>query len=217
MWNWSFAFSILPDLAKAVQITIAATLAAFVLAVSIGLVLALCRRSALRPVAFGAQGLIEFIRSTPLLIQLYFIFYVLPEHGFALSPFTAGVIGLGLHYSAYLAEVYRSGIDAIPRGQWEAAKALNFTKTQTWVRVILPQAIRPLLPVMGNYMIVMFKETPILSAITLVELLQAAKLIGSQSFRYFEPFTMVGLFFLFLSFPTAIVFRQLESRLKLNQ
>src|SRR5690606_29780824 len=107
-----------------------------------------------------------------LLIQLYFLYYVLPTTGIVLSPMVTGVIGLGLHYSSYTAEVYRAGINAVPRGQWEAARSLHLNRWQTYRHVILPQAIPPMIPVLGNYLIAMFKDTPLLSAITIVEMLQ---------------------------------------------
>lgn len=213
MWNWDFALSILPDLLQAMWVTLTATLVAFLLAVVIGLLFALGKRSSFKPLSRVIGGLVEFIRSTPMLVQLFFIFYVLPEYGISLSPFLAGVLGLGLHYSTYLSEVYRSGIDAVPRGQWEAGTALNFSKMQIWFKIILPQAILPVLPVFGNYLIVMFKETPILSAITLVEMMSTAKMIGSESFRYLEPFTIVGLLFFILSYPSALLVRRVEVKL----
>jgi len=117
-----------------------------------------------------------------------------------------------LHYSTYMSEVFRSGIDAVPAGQWEAAKALNFGKRRTWTNIILPQAVPPIIPVMGNYFITMFKETPLLSAITLVELLQTAKAIGSGSFRYLEAFTLVGILFFLLSYPSSLLVGRLEKR-----
>lgn len=214
MWNHEFALNILPDLVKAMKLTVSATVVGFLLAVVIGLLLAIARRSTYRPIHLCTKGFIEFIRNTPLLVQLYFIFYVFPQWGFTLSPFAAGVIGLGIHYGTYLSEVFRSGIDAIPKGQWEACTALNFSKGRTWAGVILPQAIPPIIPILGNYFIVMFKETPLLSAITYVEMLGMAKIIGSESFRYFEAFTIVGLLFLLLSFPSSLLFRHLEERLK---
>lgn len=210
MWSWSFTWGILPEILSAVQTTIAATLAGFLLALLGGLLLAFGRRSRTRVFSWTAAGFIEFVRSTPLLVQLYFLFYGLPAVGISLSPFTSGVLGLGIHYSCYLSEVYRSGIDAVPRGQWEAARALNFSQGQTWLRVILPQAIRPVVPVLGNYLIVMFKETPILSAITLVEMLATAKIIGAESFRYLEAFTLVGLLFLLLSYVSSLFIKKLE-------
>jgi len=215
MWSWEFTWEILPELVKAVQTTIWATFAGFFIALIGGLVLVCARRAKLPLLSLPAAGFIEFIRSTPLLAQLYFLFYGMPAIGISLSPFFAGVLGLGLHYSTYLSEVYRSGIEAVPRGQWEAACALNFSKAQTWLRIILPQAIRPIVPVLGNYLIVMFKETPILSAITLVEMLSTAKVIGSESFRYLEAFTLVGLIFLLLSYTSSLLIGRLEE--KLNQ
>lgn len=214
MWSWDFAWSILPQLLSAIHITILATLTGFLLALVGGMVLVFGRRAKRKWLAWLTAGFVEFVRSTPLLVQLYFIFYGLPAIGISLSPFTAGVLGLGIHYSTYLSEVYRSGIDAVPRGQWEAAKALNFSPRQTWAKIILPQAIRPVIPVLGNYLLVMFKETPILSAITLVELLHTAKIIGSHSFRYLEAFTLVGILFLVLSYVSSLLVRQLEIRLR---
>lgn len=213
MWDWNFAFSIVPQILIALKITISATFVGFLIAMIGGLVFAFSRRSKFKPLSLLAGGIVEFIRSTPLLIQLYFLFYVLPLYGIDMSAFTAGVLGLGLHYSTYLSEVYRGGIDAVPKGQWEAATALNFSKINTWRRIILPQAIRPIIPTLGNYFIVMFKETPLLSAITLVEILQTAKIIGSESFRYLEAFTIVGLLFLILSYPSALLIRRLETKL----
>lgn len=213
MWDWEYTISILPQLLSAVKVTILATILGFFLATIIGLVFAIGRRSKMKLIAWVMAGVIEFIRSTPLLAQLYFIFYVFPLFGLSLSPFVAGTIGLGLHYGTYLSEVYRSGIDGVPRGQWEAALALNLSPVRTWFRIILPQAIPPVFPVMGNYLIGMFKDTPLLSAITLVELLQTAKIIGSQSFRYLEPITMVGAAFLILSYVSSLGIQFLDVRL----
>ncbi|RAV12675.1 ectoine/hydroxyectoine ABC transporter permease subunit EhuD [Paenibacillus contaminans] len=212
MWDWSYAFQILPELANVLPITIAATVVGFAAACVLGLPLSLARKSNYKAVSYLALGWIEFIRSTPLLVQLFFLFYALPLYGISFSPFAAGVLGLGLHYSTYMSEVFRSGIDAVPAGQWEAAKALNFGKRRTWTNIILPQAVPPIIPVMGNYFITMFKETPLLSAITLVELLQTAKAIGSGSFRYLEAFTLVGLLFFLLSYPSSLLVGRLEKR-----
>lgn len=217
IWNWDFAFKIFPQIVEALKITISATFVSFAVALVVGLILTLARRSKFKPLSLIANAFVDFVRNTPLLVQLYFIFYVLPEHGLSLSPFAAGVIGLGLHYSTYLSEVYRGGIEAIPPGQWEAAKALNFSRANTWLKIILPQAIPPVIPVLGNYLITMFKETPILSAITLIEIMQTAMIIGSRSFRYLEAFTIVGMLFLVLSYTSSLMIRRLETRLNLRQ
>lgn len=214
MWDMTYAINILPQIVAALKITIMATGVGFLVALVLGLILTLLKGSTIKILAWLANGFADFIRNTPLLVQLYFIFYVFPKFGLVLSPFTAGVIGLGIHYSTYLSEVFRSGIDGVPKGQWEVATALNFKRGQAWTRIILPQAIPPIIPVIGNYFITMFKETPLLSAITLVEILQTAKIIGSASFRYLEPFTIVGALFLLLSYPSSLLIKRLE--LKLN-
>jgi polar amino acid transport system permease protein len=217
MFDWAFAWEIMPDLLRALRITAAATFLGMLLASVLGLVWAMLRRSPVRAVSRTVAWVVEFIRSTPILVQIYFLFYMLPETGFSLSPMTTGIIALGLHYSSYLAEVYRAGIESVPKGQWEAARALNLTTAQTWRHVVLPQAIPPIIPAMGNYLVAMFKDTPMLSAITVLELLQTAKIIGSESFRYLEPLTLVGGFFLVLSLIAARGVRWAEHRFKLQE
>lgn len=210
-WDSEFAWRILPQLLRAAVITLQATVVGFAVAVVIGLVFALLRRGP-RLVSWPATFVVEFVRSTPLLVQLYALYFLLPAYGIRFDAFTTGVIGLGLHYGAYLSEVYRAGIDSVDRGQWEAATALNFSKLHVWRTIILPQAIPPMIPAFGNYFIVMFKETPLLSAITVVELMQQAKIIGARSFNYVEPYTLVGLIFFLMSYPAALFVNRLEAR-----
>ncbi|HVS63483.1 MAG TPA: ectoine/hydroxyectoine ABC transporter permease subunit EhuD [Thermoanaerobaculia bacterium] len=209
----SFALEILPALLSALRVTVAATVAGSLLALVLGLVLAIVRRSPLVWLARAGSLIVEAVRSTPLLIQIYFLYYALPGLGLRLSPLATGVIALGLHYSSYAAEVYRAGIEAVPRGQWEAARALGFSTPATWRRVVLPQAIPPIVPALGNYGVAMFKDTPLLAAITVLELLQTAKIIGAERFRYLEPLTLVGLLFLALSLLASAGVRRLERRL----
>lgn len=214
MWDWEYVWQLLPVMLGALKVTILATFGGFTVAALFGLVLAMAARSRWKPLSLLVRGFTEFIRFTPLLVQLFFLYYILPlVAGISLSAFTIGVIGLGLHYSTYMSEVYRSGIDAVPNGQWEAARALNFSKAGMWGRVILPQAVPPVIPVMGNYLIVMFKETPLLSAITLTELLLVAKNEVSVTWKVFEPYTLVGVLFLLISFSASLVVRRLELRL----
>ncbi|NMM28427.1 MAG: ectoine/hydroxyectoine ABC transporter permease subunit EhuD [Glaciimonas sp.] len=215
LFDWQFAAQILPDLLRASLYTIGITFVAFALALVFGLLLAVMRRAQLRWLSWPAAAVIEFIRSTPLLIQLYFLFYVMPEYGLTLSALAAGTIGIALHYSCYVAEVYRAGLNGVPRGQWEAAKALSLSPLNAYRSIVLPQAIRPIVPALGNYLIAMFKDTPVLSAITVVELMLQAKNIGSQSFRYIEPITMAGLFFLVISIVVALLVRKLEAYLRM--
>ena len=122
-------------------------------------------------------------------------------------------LGLGLHYSTYIAEVYRSGIESIPKGQWEASTALNFTRRQKWTKIILPQAIPPTIPMLGNYFIIMFKEVPLASTIGVTGILHMANTYGSHHFRYLEALTIVAIIFLVLSYPAAILVRKLEEKM----
>ncbi|HEX9789507.1 MAG TPA: ectoine/hydroxyectoine ABC transporter permease subunit EhuD [Kiloniellales bacterium] len=211
-WDWDFAWKILPTLGQGLIITIQATILGTIVAMIVGMAFAILRRSENRLIGRTTGFFVEFIRGTPLLVQLYFLFYILPDAGILLSPLVAGVIGLGLHYGTYTAEVYRAGIDNISRGQWEAAKAVNLNKRQTWVNIIIPQAVPPMIPALANYFIAMFKETPLLSAITVVELMNQARSVANFNYRYVEPMTMVGVFFLIVSVPAVILLRKLESR-----
>jgi polar amino acid transport system permease protein len=214
MWSWEYAWELLPTLLSTLRTVFLATLGGFVLACVLGLALAMLGRSGYQPVRAATRAFVEFIRNTPLLVQLFFLYYALPEvMTGAPSAMTTGIIGLGLHYSTYLSEVYRSGIEGVPRGQWEAARALNLSRPATWLTIIMPQALPPIIPVMGNYLIVIFKETPLLSAITLVELVLAAKNEISHSFRPFEPFTLVGVIFLMISLLLSLGVRWLERRM----
>ncbi|MHA6642924.1 ectoine/hydroxyectoine ABC transporter permease subunit EhuD [Mesorhizobium sp. A623] len=211
-WDWNFVWQIMPTLLEGVKITILATLLGSVLAAVVGLGIALARRSPNRLLSRSVGFAAEFIRGTPLLVQLYFIFYVLPDFGILLPPMVAGTIGLGLHYGTYTAEVYRAGIDNVPRGQWEAAKACNLSARQTWTHIIIPQAIPPMIPALANYFIAMFKETPLLSAITVLELMNQAKSVANTYYRYVEPMTLVGVFFLIISLFSVLLLRWLERR-----
>jgi polar amino acid transport system permease protein len=212
IWDWNYTVEILPVLAKASIVTIEATVLSFVIALVLGLVLALLRMSG-SVVGWLASAFVELVRSTPLLIQIFFLFFVLPRAGIVLDAFTAGIIALSLHYGCYCSEVYRAGLEAVPRGQWEACTALNLSAWNTFKNIILPQAIPPIVPALGNYLVALFKDTPLLSAIAVLELVQTAKVLGSENFRYTEPMTIVGLTFLVLSLVSAAGIRWLEQRL----
>ncbi|ROM71951.1 ectoine/hydroxyectoine ABC transporter permease subunit EhuD [Pseudomonas brassicacearum] len=216
LFDWSYAAQILPDLLRASLNTVGITLVGFLIAIVLGLFLAIGRRSRKFWLSWPATAVIEFIRSTPLLIQVYFLYYVLPNYGLSLTAMQVGILGIGLHYACYIAEVYRSGLDAVPRAQWEAVTALNIAPYNAYRNIILPQALRPIVPPLGNYLVAMLKDTPVLSAITVVEIMQQAKNIGSENFRYLEPITMVGLFFLALSLALAYLVRRLETRMELR-
>ena len=211
-----YALEILPRLLAACVVTIQATFAAMGVALVAGLVIAILRMSPARALSVAVGLVAEAIRTTPILIQLFIVFYiVVPRLGLPPTPFLAGVLALGIHYGTYCAEVYRAGIQGIPRGQWEAARALNMTPFSMWRRIILPQAVPPVIPALGNYLIALFKETPVLFVITVLELFGQALQIMGETYRPFEPILLVGLIFFLLSYPSALAVRRLERRLAL--
>ena len=211
-WDWQFVWDILPTLGEGVIVTVQVTILGTCIAMVVGLIIAVLTHSGKGLVPRLVIFFANFVRGTPLLVQLYFLFYILPDIGILLSPLAAGIIGFGLHYATYTAEVYRAGINNVPRGQWEAAKAVNLTRSQTWTHVVLPQAIPPMVPPIANYFISMFKETPLLAAITVLELMNQARSIANFHYKYVEPMTLVGLFFLAVSIPAVILTRRIEHR-----
>ncbi|MBI1172626.1 ectoine/hydroxyectoine ABC transporter permease subunit EhuD [bacterium] len=213
-WRWDFTFEIMPRLLWATLNTLMAAGLGYAIAMVLGLGLALAQRSRFRLLTLAVRELVEFIRSTPLVLQIFFVFYVGPQFGIRLSPWVSGMAAIGLHYSAYLSEVYRGGLASVPRGQWEACIALNMTARQTYLRVILPQALPPALAGMGNYLVGILKDTPMLSVIGVAELMQTANAIGSESYRYLEPYTLVGVIFLAISLPVAGLVRLFEIRVR---
>lgn len=212
-WDSDFAVDIAPYLLEGLWLTIQATLAGIALAVVLGLVLALARRSRRRVISWPAAAFIEVVRSTPLLVQLFFLFVAVPDlTGIALSPMKTGILALGLHYASYTSESYRAGIEGVPRGQWEAARAVNLSPRAMWRHIVLPQAVPAVLPALGNHVVAMFKDAPLLSSITVLELVARAKATQSIWFRGMEPFTVAGIMFLAVSLPAAAAVRYLERR-----
>jgi polar amino acid transport system permease protein len=210
-WRWDFTWEILPRLLVATGNTLLAAILGYAIAVVLGLVLALAQRTPSAVLTAVVREIVEFIRSTPLVLQIFFVFYVGPQFGLRLSPWTAGMAAIGLHYAAYLSEVYRGGLDSVPKGQWEAATSLNLSTARTYFRVIIPQALPPSLAGMGNYLVGILKDTPMLSVIGVAELMHTANAIGSETYRFLEPYTLVGVIFLAISLPLAGVLRLFEA------
>lgn len=211
-WDWNYVAEIMPRMLRGLELTVIATLLTFALAATLGLVFALLKRSRRRIVSKPAFAGTEFVRRTPELVQLYFIFYVLPDAGITLPALTAGVLGLGIHYATYASEIYRAAIDSVPRGQWDAATALSLPRVRTWRTVVLPQAIPNVLPALGSLLILMFKQTALLAAITVQELLATGQQIGSETFNYVEPLILAGFLYLVISYTASLGVRSLERR-----
>ncbi|MGW8362117.1 ectoine/hydroxyectoine ABC transporter permease subunit EhuD [Streptomyces wedmorensis] len=209
MWDGEAAGAALPVVLEGFGITLLATVLGFAVAAVLGLALAVVERAGPRWVAVPLRGAAGFVRSTPLLVQLFAAWVLVP----ALDALALGVLVLGVHYATYLSEVYRTGIDAVPRGQWEACTALSLPRRRVWRAVVLPQAVRNVLPPLGNYAVSLFKETPLLSVITVHEMVHEANAFGSTHFAYLESFTLAGAVFLLASWPTSLLVRRLEARL----
>lgn len=209
-WRWEWVWELLPRFADATGKTLIAAAGGYGIAIVLGLILVMAQRTPFKLLTVVVREFIEIVRSTPLLLQVFFVFYVGPQFGIQLSPWTSGLIALGLHYSAYLSEVYRGGIESVPRGQWEAATAVNMPVLMTYRRIIIPQALPPAISGMGNYLVGIFKDTPMLSVIGVAELMHTANAVGARSYRFLEPYTMVGIIFLAISLPTAFFIAQFE-------
>jgi len=201
----------LPSLAKGAVMTLLLVLSTMLVSPLGGLLIALGRISTVRPVSWLCWFIIWFFRGTPLLLQLFFIYYGLPSLGITLAPFTAAVIGLGLNYSAYLGEIIRGAIQSIDHGQMEAAKAIGMSYGQAMRRVIIPQTYKRLMPPIGNEFIALIKDTALVSTIAMVELMRAA----DQMFNtYFNITALVLAAFLYLLLTTffTFIFEKIEHR-----
>lgn len=203
----------IPTFAKGAVITVLVSLLSMILAMSLGLLLAITKSFTNGILSKIATWIIEIIRGTPLLIQLFFIFYGLPSVGIKFSPFTAGVLGLGINYAAYEAEIYRSGLFAIPRTQWEAALALGMTRWEAMKHVILPQATRIVIPAITNDFISLLKDSSLVSVITMVDLTKAYGQISAAYYDYFGPGIIVAAIYLLLGLPFVHFAKRTERKL----
>ncbi len=217
MFNFAGAVEYLPALLLGALISVELTVCVMGLSLVFGLVLALAKLSRSRVMSTAANVYIEVIRGTPCLLQLFYIYFVLPSVGIRVEPFLAGVLGLTINYSAYLAEVYRAGIAAVPRGQVEASQALGMSRRKMLRLIILPQAIRVVIPPLGNYFISLFKDTSLVSTVTVRELMFTGQIIASMNFQYFTIFTIIGIIYFGLSYPSALFVKFLERRMEVGR
>ncbi|MDT0342948.1 ectoine/hydroxyectoine ABC transporter permease subunit EhuD [Streptomyces litchfieldiae] len=214
-WDWNVVDDFMPRFWDGVVVTLQALALGSLIAFTLGLVWAIAQRSRYAVIRWPVNAITEFIRNTPLLVQLFFLYYVVPEWGPSMSSLTTGIIGLGLHYSTYTAEVYRAGIGGVPAGQWEAATALSLPRTRTWTAVILPQAVRRVVPALGNYVIAMLKDSPMIAIIGALEMFGEAEGFSNETFTT-EAYTIVGLAFIVIAYPASLLIRLLERRLALT-
>lgn len=217
-WSWDTFFDALPYVLDGLWITVTLTISSFLFALVFGFVWTMLKSVPNKPFNWIVTWTMEFIRSTPPLVQLFFIYYafpVIPVIGstLTLNPITSAIVGLGIHFSTYIAEIYRSGIENVQKGQWEASRALNFSTLDKWRKIILPQAIPPTIPMLGNYFIIMFKEVPLASTISVAGIMLMANTYGARNWAYLEPLTIVGIIFLLLSYPSAVLIKKLEIKM----
>jgi His/Glu/Gln/Arg/opine family amino acid ABC transporter permease subunit len=212
LFNTQVAVENLGPLLAGLLITIELTFVVIVLSLGFALLVALGGMSRWLLLRWIIKAYIELMRGTPLLLQLIYIYYVLPEIGIRLDAFTAGVIGLTLNYSAYISEVYRGGILAVPKGQHDAAAALGMTRALAMRRIVLPQAIRIVIPTLGNYFISLFKDTALCSVVSIQEVVFTAQIVAARNFQYFTLYTVVGAMYFLVSFPAARLVGWLERR-----
>jgi polar amino acid transport system permease protein len=210
------AIEFLPILLKGAVVTIEITFCSFILSTLLGLLLALMRVSSNKFASHGASTFINVIRGLPIIVQLFYIYFVLPDLGVRLSAFQAGFIGLGIAYSVYQAENFRAGIQAIDHGQIEAAQSIGMRGALIMRRVVLPQAFKISLPSYGNTLVMMLKDSSLASTITVAEMTRAGQLIASSTFQNMTVFTLVALLYLALSLPLVYGLRRLERRLGLK-
>ncbi|TAL90642.1 MAG: amino acid ABC transporter permease [Candidimonas sp.] len=203
----------LPILLQGAVVTIEVTILSFLLSSLIGLGLALLRLSHIAPVRVAASSIINVIRGLPIIVQLFYIYFVLPDFHIQLTAFQAGVVGLGIAYSAYQAENFRAGIEAVDEGQREAAQALGMRTPLLMRRVVLPQAFRIALPPYGNTLVMMLKDSSLVSTITVAEMTREGQLIASSTFQNMTVYTLVALLYLLMSLPLVWLLKRLERRM----
>jgi len=207
-------FKFFPTLLKGAGLTVLISVISMAVAIVLGLVLVLMRLYGGVPISTIAQAYIEIYRGTPLLIQLYILYYGLPNIGISLNPLSAAIIGLGMNYAAYEAELYRGGINSVSKGQTEAALSLGMTQGLALRRIILPQAFRVALPGITNDFIALFKDSSLVSVIAMVELTKTYTILATNTLRFFELGLIVALLYFGMSYPLSIIARRLEERLK---
>lgn len=203
----------MPLLFEGMWRTVAVTLLALCLATLLGLVWALLRTSGIRALAMPTRILVEFVRGIPILVILFYIYFVMPEIGLDLTAFQAGVIGLALTYSCYIGETFRAGIEAVDKGQIEAAKSIGMRRPLMMRRVVLPQAFRIVVPPYANNLVMLLKDSSQVSVISVAELTMQGKMLASSTFDNMTVFTLVALLYLCLTIPLNMVMRRVELRM----
>ncbi|MCH3964382.1 MAG: amino acid ABC transporter permease [Clostridium sp.] len=211
--NIDVIISSMPVILRGCVMTIELTVISLLIATLLGILISLLKISSNKVLSYIASFYTWIIRGTPLLVQLFFIYYGLPAIGITLTEFSAAVIALSLNSAAYMAEIIRGGILGIDKGQTEAAKALGFSYVQTMRIIILPQTIRIILPALGNEFIAMIKDTSLVSTIAMVELMRTAQQISSAKFAPIEMYLTAACMYLIMTTVFTALFTAFERKM----
>lgn len=212
LFNPQLAWESFPYVLSGMGYTLILSLLTMGIGLVLGLMTAMARMSRYRLLRWPARGYISVIRGTPLLVQLFILFYGLPVIGITLDPITAAVIGLSLNVGGYSAETIRGAVASISKGQWEAAKSLNMTYWQTMRRIVIPQSVRVALPPLANTFLSLVKDTALLSVITVPEMLYRAKIVGGSTLDYMTPYLLVALLYWVICTILNVLNERLEKR-----
>ncbi|WP_374471828.1 amino acid ABC transporter permease [Phenylobacterium sp.] len=207
------AVEFLPVLLKGVLVTVQVTVGALLLSIVLGLMWALMGRSRLRPLRVVSRVVINVVRGVPIIVQLFYVYFVLPELGLSLDAMAAGIVGLGLAYSVYQAENFRAGFDSVDPALIEAAQSLGLSERKILQRLMMPLALRTALPPFGNTSIMLLKDSSIASTITVAELTRAGQLLAISTFQNMTVYTLIALLYLAISLPLTLAVHQLERRM----
>jgi polar amino acid transport system permease protein len=211
-WDWAYAWQILPDLFAGVVVTVLVTAGCAIIALIGGLLLAVLESTAGAAGRIPVRALLELFRGVPILVFLYFGFYALPELGVVLPAYVVGILVLGVVYAAYCSEVYRGALIMIPAGLRDAGTALGLSQTVIWWKILIPIAVRKSAPALVNYVLVLYKQTSLLFAIGVPVLFARAQMLGSESFRYLEPYTLTGIIYLAINLPVVAILHRYEKQ-----
>lgn len=214
VFDWSAIPEMMPTLLRGLRVTVLATFLIMGISMVAALPIALARMSSHRLLRVPSTIFVQVMRGTPVLLQLFYLYYVLPFAGIRLNAWTAGILGMSMAYSAYLSEIYRAGIEAIDKGQSEAALSLGMSRPQVMRIVVLPQAFRIIIPPIGNMFIGLFKDTSLLSILTIHELMFEGQLLAATNFRHITIFSVIAVLYLAVCWPSATLLDRLERKLK---
>jgi len=217
-WRFDVAWESLPQMLHGLGLTCLLTVLAMTIGLVVGMIIALMRMSRLKVMQLPAYAFTEIFRTTPLLVQVIWVFTVLPlTVGITLSPFFSGLVALGMNVAAFMSEVYRAGISSVSSGQRHAALALGMTRTQSLRRIVLPQAVLKMVPPMASMWVALFKDTSVLAAIGVAEMMTQARVLASETYRPMEIYTLVALVYFVLAYPQSLGVNWLFNRFRVKE